>query len=313
MTYLLSLYFTLLSILIINIFATTNLALKTDHGVLLSSTCDFSIGGTMLRSDYNWIECIGDNVMILLNGDSVDCNTVLEALKSAERDYKLNMAESCYEITNNMNLNDKNLKYNHSISPKNLAYLCRKIIADVLRSKPLNVNALVAGWDHNKKSRNSNNNGTIKRISHIKPVLKTKKDDNTETIGKDKDIVGDDHDHDNGSPVLYTIDRLASMREVPFAVHASGPEFLTVLSIMDMAFGADTGATISSSSISYSSLNLNSDSMMALESLKSKEEGLRVIKACWKAIRTRSTSGNAHLQVNVKCIGPNGFCDVATL
>lgn len=306
MTRLMHLCCIIISFFTIHIFGTTNLALKTDHGVLLSSTCDFSIGGTILRSDYNWIECIGDNVMILLNGDSADCNTVLEALKAAERDYKLNMAESSYEISTNMN--NKKLKNNNlSIPPKNLAYLCRKIIADVLRSRPLNVNALIAGWDFNK-SRSIVKSKRVEDKNKIFSLLSKIDSESTDV----QNIVDDDYN--NGSPVLYTIDRLASMREVPFAVHANGPEFLTVLSIMDIAFGADTGATISSSSTSASSsLNLKSDSMIALESLRSKEEGLRVIKACWKAIRTRTTSSNAHLQVNVKCVGPNGFCDVATL
>ena len=228
----------------------TILGVKTSDSVLLSSTCDFAPGNTMMRSDYDWIEYINDNTLIGLHGDSADCQTLLENLKAADRDYRLNTAD-IFEIDIDINYSlENNEKYKKllNIPPASLAYYCRKIIADMLRKRPLNVNCIIGGWDHDKCK-----------------------------------------------PCLFVIDRLASIREVPFAVH--GQEFLTVLTLMDAAFGARTGAM---------------NELLPLKELINNDRGKQVLMSCWEVIRKRTTSGAAHKPVVIKGVNEKGILDLGS-
>jgi hypothetical protein len=49
--------------------ASTTFGLVTQDTVLLSSSCEFSPGGTVMKSDMNWIHPLGSSTLVALQGD----------------------------------------------------------------------------------------------------------------------------------------------------------------------------------------------------------------------------------------------------
>jgi len=105
--------------------------LVTSDAVVLSSSSDFAPGGTMMKSDMQWIHKVGERTLVALHGDPSDCAYVLEVLQATERDHAMNVVEDAQD---------------YPLSTSALAHCCRRAIAEVLRSRPLRVNALLAGW-----------------------------------------------------------------------------------------------------------------------------------------------------------------------
>lgn len=108
-------------------FASLLIGVVTSESVILSSNNVFSKNGVAMRGDYDWIRQMGDDCLVGVQGDSSDCDFLLSQLESSNRDHQMT--------------------FGRSAPCRSLAHLCRRIIAQNLRSKQLKVSVLIAGWD----------------------------------------------------------------------------------------------------------------------------------------------------------------------
>jgi 20S proteasome alpha/beta subunit len=99
----------------------------TVDSAMLTSSSNLTPGGVTLINDFEHIQPVGDRILVSFNGDVSDCSFLLARLQEENRQY--------------------NLAFGRDMSCKSLAYYCRRKISDVLRSQPLKVNLLIAGWD----------------------------------------------------------------------------------------------------------------------------------------------------------------------
>ena len=104
------------------------IGIVTRESVLLSSNNVFSKNGVAMREDYDWIKQLGEDCLVGVQGDSSDCDFLLSQLESANRDHMMT--------------------FGRSAPCRSIAHLCRRIIAQFLRSKQLKVSVLIAGWNY---------------------------------------------------------------------------------------------------------------------------------------------------------------------
>ena len=145
--------------------ASLMIGMVTKDAAILSSTSDFNKNGVAMRTDYEWIQQIGQHCLMGLQGDPSDCNFISSHIEAINREHELTY-------------NDR------SLSCRSIAHLFRKVIANHLRKNRLQVCAMIAGWDHERDC-----------------------------------------------PVLYWLDSIGSLQEVPYAAH--GHEFPFVWSLLD--------------------------------------------------------------------------------
>ena len=110
-------------------FASLLIGVVTSDSVILSSNNVFSKNGVAIRGDFDWIRQLGDDCLIGVQGDSSDCDFLLSQLESSNRDHQMT--------------------FGRSAPCRSVAHLCRRIIAQYLRSKQLKVSVLIAGWNYN--------------------------------------------------------------------------------------------------------------------------------------------------------------------
>ena len=256
----------------IRVLASTTFGLVTKDAVLLSSSGEISTGQTIICNDHDWIHPLGERTLVALSGDAADCREMLDILHGVEREHALDAEDYS--------------KY--PISVKALAHYCRSTIAEVLRSKPLNVNVLFAGWES----------------SHL-----------TSPGGKAFEGSGGSGGSNDGEPVLYVVDRLASLRRVNFAAH--GRELPIILGVLDMSFGIKSSLPSSSSS-SFSSLPLQlqetapsrNDGRGDGSVMLDRAQGARIVRTCWQAVRRRSTEAGPSTVTRTKGVDRHGIFEL---
>ena len=100
----------------------------TKDAALICSTSEFSKNGVTMRSDFDWIRKLGEECLVGLQGNPSDCEYLMSILESANREHQLAYAD-------------------RSMSSHSIAHLCRRVIANSLRSNQLKVCALISGWN----------------------------------------------------------------------------------------------------------------------------------------------------------------------
>jgi 20S proteasome alpha/beta subunit len=110
-------------------FASLLIGVVTSDSVILSSNNVLSKNGVAMRGDFDWIRQLGDDCLVGVQGDSSDCDFLLSQLESSNRDHQMT--------------------FGRSAPCRSVAHLCRRIIAQYLRSKQLKVSVLIAGWNYN--------------------------------------------------------------------------------------------------------------------------------------------------------------------
>jgi 20S proteasome alpha/beta subunit len=108
--------------------------------VIISSSSTFQSNGVILKGDHSYIHEIQPSMLLSVHGDCSDCNYLLSAVSKKMEEYEVT-AKNGY--VNDMTLGT-------GLSVKDLAHLCRKVIAENLRSRPLRVEILLAGWEMSK-------------------------------------------------------------------------------------------------------------------------------------------------------------------
>ena len=213
-----------------------SIALLCRDGVILSASTFLSLSGVHAHADYEWIRVLGDDDRLVTNIDNHDHELLYEILKN---DTTTNTTTTTTTTTtndnNNTNNNNNDNKHKNTIlialqgdpvdceelftilqrvnlrhrasfgigmSTKSLAYFGSKVIASNLRSRQMNVNCFIGGWDYTNTNANANDN------------------DNSNSNNNNK-----------GKPLLYYLDSVGALQEVRYG--SQGKEMAMVLSLLD--------------------------------------------------------------------------------
>jgi 20S proteasome alpha/beta subunit len=134
MTSLSSLFLVFITILLICSFihATILIGIASEIGVVLSSSSGLISNQVNIAEGKDWVYPIGSQIIAGIQGDPSDCDYVRAQLESFER--------------------EKSLLFAGRICCRSMAYFCRQLISDRLRSpQRLQVNVLIAGVDISTK------------------------------------------------------------------------------------------------------------------------------------------------------------------
>ena len=281
--------------------SSTSFGLVTKDAVILSASCEFSPGGgIIMQHNYDWIHKLGSNALVALHGDSSDCNYNLGVLQAAAVEYELNGDCDLNTLSSPSSPLSPPLLLS-SMPCASLASLCRKTIADTLRSRPLNVDALFAGWVSDKDS-NINRNTYTNTITGTDISLPSGE-------GKDEREEAGEGGVD-GKPVLFAVDRLASMQPVTFAAHGAG--LPSILSVLDSKYGVNTGMGYGQGQRQGQGQGERErgDREVKLSAGLDQVGGVGVVRDCWGAIRRRSASAGSLGKARVMAVGRSGCMDL---
>ena len=172
-----------------------------DAALLSSESAFYGPSGVMQKSDMQYITPLpGGRSLLGLRGDQSDCRYLRSQLEAVCSEHCLNFD-------------------GRPLSCSAMANYCRHIISKHMRTRPLAVEVLVAGWD-----------------------------DKTD------------------APVLYWLDEIGAMQQVPYAAH--GGQFPFIFSVLDRSgTKGDGGPSLKDVSL---------------------REGLEIVESCWRVVRKRS-------------------------